>query len=54
MSLLKVLVSVIALLIGNATRVLSVVVYKNKNVEFNGAAIFIVGITCSGALPTEK
>lgn len=35
-------------------RVLSVVVYQYKNVESNSAVIFGVGITCRGALSTEK
>lgn len=55
MSLLNVLVSVIALLIGNASCVLiTVLVYRYKNVELNNGVIFIVGITCSGAVPTEN
>ena len=48
------MVSVIALLTGNATRVLAVVVYQYKNVESDSTVMFSVGITCSGALPTEK
>ena len=53
-SLLKVVGSVMALLTGNATGALSIVVYQYKNVESNSAVIFAVGITCCGALPTEK
>jgi hypothetical protein len=54
MSLLKAAISAIAFLTGNASRVLTIVVYQYKNVEINSGVIFNVSITCYGALPTEK